>query len=218
MKKILIIFIFFINCKSMVNNDIKAKYATNDAEINDLVLAINQSNIDFIRNERDLLLNSNLNIEPYYLDKLNRFIDSEDLTFNEAFLKMKLKILFEKIQFENITEIQMVYMHYSAEMITDKLFFLIKESNSYSIVKCSFTNYNDSVAIDFESDYLYALLDEYRENLKLSYESKSLFNNPPQYFFINKIKFSNKEVTSIETTFLQEMLLSQKFTLESYFK
>ena len=102
-------------------------------------------------------------------------------------------------------------------MLKNKLLFLIKELNSYSIVKCSFNNYEDGVKIEFKGEDLYIMLDEYRQNLKFSYESKSLFSNSPQYFFINKIKFSQKQIKSIETVFITGMLQSQKFALESYF-
>jgi hypothetical protein len=135
----------------------------------------------------------------------------------KLFLK-KFKVLFNNIRLENIAEIQMIYMQYSGEMFVYKLLFLIKEKDSNSILKCTFTNLNSSSNIEIKSEFLYLILDEYSQNIRFSHENVSLFSNPPQYFFTNKIKFSQSQILSIETNFVSQMLLSQKHFLDDFFR
>lgn len=218
MKNIFYIFVVLLcACNSVKNTTEINDYKVEPSYVRTILHQIEKSNIKFIKLEKELFLISELNENDDYLKSLNHLINGEIESFNDKLLTKNLSAVLKNIKHENIEEIYVLYMQYSGEMIYDKVITIVKEDKSYAPIMFLSDNSSNETKMEFADESLVLLLEEYRLNLNYSFKNKSLFNNAPQYFFINKIKFRDGEIESIDTFFKSKMLSSEKKILETVF-
>ncbi|KIX22025.1 hypothetical protein SY27_04950 [Flavobacterium sp. 316] len=218
MKNIFYIFVALLySCNSIKNTTAINDYKVESSDVKTFLQQIERSNIKSLKLEKELFLISKFSENDDYLNSLNHLINGEIESFNDKLLTKNFNAFLKNVKRENIDEIYVLYMQYSGEMIYDKVITIVKEDKSYVPIMFLSDNSSNETKIEFTDESLVLLLEEYRQNLNYSFKNKSLFNNAPQYFFINKIEFKDGEIENIDTFFKSKMLSSEKKILETVF-
>ena len=217
MKYFILFFVLILSsCKSKILDIKKTTISGNKIDLVELAKSLKSSHFNSINQEK--LEFKSLNISnANYLSILNFHISEEieNQTTNTEieYLKESLKDFNE----EEIKEIYVLSMTKSNETISEEYFIILRYKNYYD---GSFLYVYDNLgskrikkSVDNE---LITNFDEYRLNLNYSFYNKSLYNNNPQSFFIDKIVLDKSKIISVHSKIALKMLVSQEKTLINF--
>jgi hypothetical protein len=207
-----LLLVLLFSCKSskMMNQN---NFVVDSLKVNELLIRIDESNKNFIKEEKKSFMNSKYKDDNHYISSLNWYMSDDVKTFDNDLLKKALFEVLNRIKYGNIVEIQVLYMHFSGEMFYDQIAIIVEEKESYSSIMFVFDGFG-KMQIKLIPKEKMIFLKEFIENINFSYLNKSYFNNPPQYFFVNNINFQNR---NMQTFFKVEMLYSEMEILNNFF-
>jgi hypothetical protein len=217
MKNILCVFLFFLFSCNSTKEIYESKFEVDSSEVDNVLFRIEEANLSSIKREREMFLNSEYKNNSIYLNTLNRYINNEISTADYTLLRDGLIEVFKRIEKKDISKLYVLNMRYSGEMFYEKVVIIVEEKNSYSPTMFLYNNSSGKIEVKYILDSSVQFLNEFVDNLRYSYLSKSYFNNPPQSFFVSKINIKEGEIEKIENTFKVEMLYSEMEILNKFF-
>ena len=217
MKNILCVFLFFLFSCNSTKEIYESKFEVDSSEVDNVLFRIEEANLSSIEREREMFLNSEYKNNSIYLNTLNRYISNEISTADYTLLRDGLIEVFKRIEKKEISKLYVLNMRYSGEMFYEKVVIIVEEKNLYSPTMFLYNNSSGKIEVKYILDSSVQFLNEFVDNLKYSYLSKSYFNNPPQSFFVSKIITKEGEIEKIENTFKVEMLYSEMEILNKFF-
>jgi hypothetical protein len=217
MKNILCVFLFFLFSCNSTKEIYESKFEVDSSEVDNVLFRIEEANLSSIKREREMFLNSEYKNNSIYLNTLNWYINNEISTADYTLLRDGLIEVFKRIEKKDISKLYVLNMRYSGEMFYEKVVIIVEEKNSYSPTMFLYNNSSGKIEVKYILDSSVQFLNEFVDNLRYSYLSKSYFNNPPQSFFVSKISIKEGEIKKIENTFKVEMLYSEMEILNKFF-
>jgi len=217
MKNILYVFLFFLFSCNSTKEIYESKFEVDSSEVDNVLFRIEEANLNSIKREREMFLNSEYKNDSIYLNMLNWYINNETNTADYTLLRGGLIEVFKRIVKKDISKLYVLNMRYSGEMFYEKVVIIVEEKNSYSPTMFLYNNSSRKIEVKYILDISVQFLNEFVDNLKYSYLNKSYFNNSPQSFFVSKISMKEGEIEKIENTFKVEMLYSEMEILNKFF-